>query len=540
MVSRRSFKEMKLIVDDRVPYPLIDYVGRPIKEYVLHIPMPEKLVPYDLKGNKVIALRVFKACVAHEAGHAYLTDPLIYERWRYKKDEKISGFSANLLEDFRVENFLSSKWAGLGGDLVLANVVAYMRSRPVDEFDNALKRIMAAIVSKVFVKCVKGSLSKREEKTLQEISEILERVKWNSRPEALVSAADNIYKKVSRYGSSDVIRVYPTAPHRDGKPSSEFYQSAVLSPGRNAQEVVEGMMKELSLNKLSKKVFSKNAFSEASFVFHHESTFRKKEKDMLKVYLKNKFNLLGVYFPPNDYSEFLRLRERVLPLTRRIGSMIAQVKTEYEEESHQRSGLIDLNEAVQAVASQTSRSDVFRQMQRTASSSAWAILIDNSESLSTFKVTLKEVLICLAEVANMLMSSASWALYTFNDCLSILKDFDEKYDRRVHYRLGGLTTGGPTYLPDALNVVYRRLLMLPQNYKVMIVITDGQPHGYEGIEKETAETVKTIQRSGVTLIAIGLKSNKVKRYFSDFCYVNSFEDLAKNFTRLYYSLSQWI
>ncbi|MFQ6095074.1 MAG: hypothetical protein ACE5NN_02910, partial [Candidatus Bathyarchaeia archaeon] len=482
MVSRKSFEDIKIFVDERVPYPHIDYIGRPVNRYLLHIPLPEKLVPLDLREDKLIMWRTFKACAAHEAGHAYLTDPLIYEQWKYKKDRKISSFVANLVEDFRVEHFLASKWPGLGADLALANALAYLRFHPLEDFDDKLKRIMVAVVSKVFAKRVKGDLTEHEERTLERIGEALRKVKWISKPNLIVSVADRIYKDISRYGSSDNIRTYPIAPPRDGRPSSEYLRSTVLGPNDDAQEVIKKAMREINEGGKLRKAFSKDAFSEVDYAFHRESIFRDKEKKILQLYQENKFNLVGVGFPKSDYAEFLKLRRKVIPIISRILGIISQVKSDYDEEPHQRSGLIDLNDAIQAVASESQRSDVFKQLQKTAESTAWAILVDESESLSTSADVLKQVSICLAEVANGLMSPNAWALYTFNDSLSIVKDFKEKYGKRVQYRLGGLTTGGPTYLPDALKVIGSRLSIVPQVYKVAVVVTDGQPHGYEGIK----------------------------------------------------------
>ncbi len=539
MVSRKSFEEIKLLLDERVPYPHIDYIGRPVKEYFLHVPLPEKLVPYDLRENHLIAWRVFKACVGHEAGHAYLTDPFIYEEWKCEKDLKTASFVANLLEDFRVENFLSSKWAGLRVDLALANAVAYLRSRSIDELVDPLKRIMMAAASHAFVKHVKGKMTERETKTIHGVSEILKNVKWVSQPQILIPAANKIYEKIIKYDPSENLRAYPVAPHHDGNPSNEFYRNNVLDPEGDAQKAIQKTMTELSQKDLSGKVFNNDTLSEVSYFFHREETFRQKEQRILRIYQKNKYNLLSIGFPKSDYSEYLRIRKKVFALTRRILGVLAQVKSDYEEESYQRSGMVDLMEAIQAVASETRRSDVFMQQQRIAASSAWAVLVDSSESLSATKGMLKEIAICLAEIANSLMDTSSWALYSFSDSLSILKDFNDKYDKRVCYRLGGLTTGGLTYLPDALKIVSKRLLIVPQVYKVLIVITDGRPHGYEGIEEEAKNEVKNVERSGITLIAIGLKNKEVGGYFNNFCYVDDVGELAKSFTRLYYALSQW-
>ncbi len=84
-----------------------------------------------------------------------------------------------------------------------------------------------------------------------------------------------------------------------------------------------------------------------------------------------------------------------------------------------------------------------------------------------------------------------------------------------------------------------RLSLVPQVYKVILVVTDGQPHGYEDIQEETEKAVKSLEKKGSSLIAIGIRSKKVQRYFRNFCYVDDFGDLAKNFVGLYYAVSQW-
>jgi len=536
MVSRRSHDEIRVLVDERVPYPVIDYLGRPPKEYVLHIPLPEKLVPRDLRENKVVMWRIFKACVAHEAGHAYLTNPLIYEGWRQGKDEGIASFVANLIEDYRIEAFLSSKWSGLGRDLSLANVVAYMRSHPVDSFNRRLKRVMAAVASKAFVNSVKGRISAEEMRIVDSVCRVLKEVKWASQPDLLVSAAERVYKELARCGSSTKIRSFPVAPHRDGGSSSEYFRDAVIGFGASAEEITEKLssaFEEVGI----RGVFSGEEVSEADYVFYREMVSTEKEKRIMGLYRKNQFNFAGIDYPKRDYAEYLRARRTIMGTMRKILDILSQVRTDYEEAPLQRSGLIDLTEAIQAVASQSSRTDVFRKWEKSVSSSAWAILVDSSQSMVGETWKLKQTSICLAEVASGLMDHIAWALCTFSDTFLIVKDFDEAYDRGIKYRLGGLVPRGPTFLPDALRVVTPRVLTRPQNYKVIIVVTDGQPHGYEGIEGETADAVREVERSGITLMAAGLGTTKVREFFRNWCCVNSLEDLAKNLTRLYLTLS---
>jgi len=536
MVSRRSHDEIRVLVDERVPYPVIDYLGRPPREYVLHIPLPEKLVPYDLRENRVVMWRTFKACVAHEAGHAYLTNPLIYEGWRQGKDEGVAGFVANLVEDYRIEAFLSSKWSGLGRDLALANVVAYMRSHPVDSFDSGLKRVTAAVASKAFVDNVKGKISAGERKIVERVCGVLKGVKRASQPGLLVSAAERIYRELARCGSSAEIRSFPVAPHRDGGSSSEYFRDAVIGFGAGAEEITEKLSHAFDETGI-RGVFSAEEVSEADYVFYRETVSTEREKRILGHYRKNRFNFAGIDFPKMDYAEYLRTMREIAGPMRRILYALSQVKTDESEIPLQRSGLLDLTEAVQAVASMSSRTDVFSKWERSASNSAWAILVDGSQSMSGAAWELKKTASCLAEVANCLVDPVAWALYAFNDNFLIVKDFDEKYDKRIACRMGGLVPRGPTYIPDALRVVTPRLFTRPQSYKVIIVVTDGQPHGYEGIAEETASALRDVERGGISLMAVGLGTKKVQEFFRNWCYADNLEELARGLTRLYFALA---
>ena len=91
-------------------------------------------------------------------------------------------------------------------------------------------------------------------------------------------------------------------------------------------------------------------------------------------------------------------------------------------------------------------------------------------------------------------------------------------------------------LPDALELAMRILSSDPRERKYIFVITDGHPSGYEEIEERFKKIVKTIEMSGVTLIAIGV-SKKVARHFKNTARGSDLKEMVAKFITAYRSAS---
>ena len=203
-----------------------------------------------------------------------------------------------------------------------------------------------------------------------------------------------------------------------------------------------------------------------------------------------------------------------------------------------RSGNLDLSKAIQVIATRSNDTDVFQREENETKSEAWAILIDSSKSLETFARDVQEIVVCLAEVAkDLIPSHNSWACYSFNENLYIVKDFSEIYGMRTKSRIGGLDSGLKTYLPDALRLAANRIKNATEEIKVLLVASDGFPLGYEGIDEELVETIEQINKSGIQLIGMGVGSSSIKKYFRSNCQISSPFDLMKQFVKIYIELS---
>src|ERR1700722_15889499 len=122
-------------------------------------------------------------------------------------------------------------------------------------------------------------------------------------------------------------------------------------------------------------------------------------------------------FPKEDYAEYVRTRARLIGPIRMVLDQLRNVKSAMDENVRE-SGNLDVPKAIQVVATNSGRNDVFSQEEMETKREAWAILIDSSKSLETFSREVQEIAVCLAEVAkDLIPSHNSWACYSFNENL---------------------------------------------------------------------------------------------------------------------------
>jgi nitric oxide reductase activation protein len=204
------------------------------------------------------------------------------------------------------------------------------------------------------------------------------------------------------------------------------------------------------------------------------------------------------------------------------------------EDFRQESGFIDLQEAIQVIASKSQRTDIFAREELQTREDSWSILIDASHSLNMFGGEVRGIALCLAEVARtLILDQNSWGMYAFNNKFYILKDFTERYNTRVKARIGGLTHSGFTYLPDAILLAAQALTRRVEEARMLVVVSDFFPAGYDSAEEKLRENVRKIERMGVGVIGIGVNSYAVRQYIRTSCIVESPHDLMKKFTKAF-------
>ena len=349
--------------------------------------------------------------------------------------------------------------------------------------------------------------------------------------------ADELYRRLSEYGLPSEV---PSLPYADAYGENTVFDKQLIP----TIEETEGEMKTAmaAFGSCVKSDQTRNTSTqvsngdEASNVFSLWQSSETARERILRRYreIGAETHFHSVEFPEEDYNEYLRLRGDMAGPVRRILNKLKLVHNVDTEDFRREQGILDLQAAIQVVASQSQRSDIFTLDELQSREEAWAILVDASESLRTFRGHVEGVLLSLAEVANdMILDQGAWGIYAFDDKFFVIKDFSEPYSTRVRARIAGLKLSGITYLPDGLVVAAEALRKHIEESKVLVVVSDGHPSGYENIEEKLVETVREIERTGIATIAIGIRSGRVERYFPTHCVVENPYELMKKFVNAY-------
>ena len=243
-------------------------------------------------------------------------------------------------------------------------------------------------------------------------------------------------------------------------------------------------------------------------------------------------------FPLDDYVRYRKLYAEMLPQIRRVVEHARLIRNVMDENMFEESGSLDLQLAIQAIASETPRRDMFVKDENLLKNETWAILIDSSLSLGSLGKQLTSAAICVAESAKELVGQNPWGMYAFSDDFYCVKDFTEPYDSLARARIGGLGPSGLSHIPDAIRLARNMLLEYSKERNYIVLISDGLASGYEGIEKEFSRAVKELYSHGITLAAIGMGgSSKIRQEIANSRLVSNPTDMAKTFSDLYSVLS---
>jgi cobalamin biosynthesis protein CobT len=92
-------------------------------------------------------------------------------------------------------------------------------------------------------------------------------------------------------------------------------------------------------------------------------------------------------------------------------------------------------------------------------------------------------------------------------------------------------------LPDAILLAAQALTRRLEEARVLVIVSDFYPTGYEDAEEKLKESIKKVERMGVGIIGIGVNSSAVKRYIRTCCVVEDPFDLMKKFTKAFIEYS---
>jgi len=135
------------------------------------------------------------------------------------------------------------------------------------------------------------------------------------------------------------------------------------------------------------------------------------------------------------------------------------------------------------------------------------------------------------------MGSNPWGMFAFSDELYCIKDFNEPYDTAVRARIGGLTQNGLSHIPDAIRACRNLIAEHAKDRNYLILVSDGTPSGYSGIEAEFAASIKELGKYGIDLAAIGVAGSSIKKMIRKARIIEEPADIVKEFMEIYYGLS---
>ncbi len=354
----------------------------------------------------------------------------------------------------------------------------------------------------------------------------------------LSKAAEEIYAAISDGGPLSEI---PAFPYTEAHGPCNLFEGKLLE---NDQVKEESLLRSaLARVGLKDDPIPTDAIflSEAQEVLASTETSQARLAKVRAFYegLISPTRLESIEIPPGDYATFQRVRSELASPIKNVRDQLMMVKNVLDDVAgHDAGAQLDTQAVMQVMATQSDRTDVFEQLQPQYKDEAWVILIDASKSISTFAQETKGIATCLAEVATKLMrQKTQWAMFSFNNSIQIIKDFTENYDITTKARIGGLSQRSTTLLPDALQVAHKALSTREAGVRILVVVSDGYPSGYNDIDKKLVSVIKGFAKSDIYLMGVGVDSGAIKDYFPVNCVLSSPYEMMKTFAKSYFELS---
>jgi len=505
--------------------------------------------PADPTGKAKVG-RLFRACVLHLTTHTLM--PIDDENTVLPKSKRtiVETFSESLVNDVYVNAYILAQYPDKLADIAFANSLSFAKMKPIERIFNPATRIMTALLSKIHIGILKGELNPEEKDLVDQLT-----TKLSSLKKEIVTSLAGKEIKIGELTetANDVTQVLESHGPILEAPSLRYTEQTgpctVFSQWEMSSEFeIERIFRE-SLKTLGGMVpsegfmescWTKKLNAEASQAFDawiHQENREKRILAKIGKYIEGtRFKSVG--FPDEDYTQYLKARILLRGGSRRLLDSLRVAQDSLDEDPGKEYGQLDLTAVVQMIASGRPRTDVFMLDEYLSRSFAWGILLDASASMKVKGELVRAIAICVAEATKeLLMDPGSWAFFAFSDRFYILKDASEAYSRKVRARIGGLKFDGLTYMPDAIQVAGEILSKRFDEQRFLIVLSDGWPYGYPNMPTALSETISSLQKKGVTVIGVGLGTERMKNFFKINSAVYDQKDLIKKFANVYVSAS---
>lgn len=493
--------------------------------------------------------RLFRASVLHLTTHTLtqLPNEIMFPN---VDDTPLRAFCKTLVRDVYANAYLQAWYPDRFVDIAYANTCFYQRIKPANRIFSASTRIMTALLTKLNIGQVKGSLSAEEDQAVNSIFQELSGLKDTFLSTFMGDQID-VNKIVNEKIAALTALFEPFGPFLE-VPSllhTEYTGkcSIYIEPQKNfdfegtfigALEALGGTVPAIDS---MEQLWRPEQEAEAMQAFDSDRYQKeKREKILSKItpYL-GWTRLKGVSFPDEDYTQYLRARHLLQGASRRLMDALRSALDLLDEDPRQEMGQLDLTAVIQAMASNKPATDVFSLDQYLKQSYAWSIVFDVSASMKVRGEFGRALAIAVGEAAKELMTDpTSWTFFGFSDQLYILKASNESYSRAVRARIGGLKFEGLTYMPDAVHMAGKMLAKRFEELRVLIVISDGWPYGYTNMPIALKEGVDDLLRKGVIVIGIGVETDRMGNFFRLNTSVYTQKDLVNRFAKVYIDASE--
>lgn len=487
-----------VVFSKRTQFPILKFDS----ELEIVIPLPRKqgekymfegmVFDNDDHGRKNL-WSVFLATVYHLAAHACVSKYSTYDQWKKNKTKDVYLRIIDFIEDVSVERYISHT-----SPEIFENI-QNLDSKFIQQIQSTLYESPHGHVLKI--------AGFDHDEKIENI-----RINLLAQPNDVISFADLLYQNRELLPKHNL-------PYHELHDSVQLLQTEGKSPDFEPFGI-----------------FKENA-EKLDALWLVDEQLKSKLLRTYGKYLKD-LNFDSVIIPQGNFHDFTQLKEKASPMLKRIRQQIRMVGNVVDEPQTDQIGYLNMQLAIQAIASEGQSTDIFERDEIKRGEEAWAIVIDKSASMSLRFDQIKEFAICAAESANELAGkSDAWALFSFDNNFQILKDFKEKYGHEVQARLGSLKNNGLSLLPDALELASRILANDPRARKYIFVITDGHSSGYERINKHLAKIAKKLDASDVSLIAIGVSKSTSKRFRNSVRSSSDLRQLVAKFITAYKTVS---
>ena len=507
-----------------------------------------QVFPHNSHGKIQIG-RLFRAAVLHLTTHT-LT-PLPKEiMFPNENDTPLLAFSKALVRDVYANAYLQAWYPDRFVDIAYANTVFYQKIKPSNRIFSPSTRIMTALLTKLNMGLIKGSLDPEEDQKVNLIFQELTGLKDNYLSTFKGEQLD-IEKIVNQKIKTINEALEPFGPFLEAPSlfSTENIGrcSIYIEPETNfdfegtfigALEALGGTVPAIDS---MEQLWRPEQEAEALQAFDSDR-YQKERREKILAKISQYIGLTrfkGVVIPDEDYTQYLRARNLMQGASRRLMDALRSALDLLIEDPRQEMGQLDLTAVIQAMASNKPATDVFELDEYLKQSFAWSIVFDVSSSMKVRGEYGRALAISVGEAARELMTDpTSWTFFAFSDHLYILKDSTESYSKTVRSRIGGLKFEGLTFMPDAILMAGKMLAKRFEEQRVLIVISDGWPYGYVNISIALKEGVDDLLRKGVIVIGIGVETDRMGNFFRLHTSVYTQKDLVNRFAKVHIDASE--